>query len=222
LPATTNDLDVLRREPWFSTLPTPLQERIAAVAVMRNYRKSQHLIRQDDPPRGFFGIVSGRTRHVCSVGDDHEVLMHVGGPGLWIGEYVLLSRERAIASVIADEPTRALFLPLGEWDRMVDEQPRWLRPFAELMAQRFALAIRGSAAAQALPREEWLHERLRHMAALERGVNRDASAPDCVTLSQSQLATMVGVSRQTLSSLLAHLQARGLLRVGYRRIELLS
>jgi hypothetical protein len=43
LPATTDDLDVLRRGSWFSTLPTPLQERIAAVAVMRNYRKSQHL-----------------------------------------------------------------------------------------------------------------------------------------------------------------------------------
>ncbi len=51
--------------------------------------------------------------------------------------------------------------------------------------------------------------------------------PDCdagpasVAMSQSQLATMVGVSRQTLSAMLSRLQARGLVRVCYRRIELL-
>jgi Mn-dependent DtxR family transcriptional regulator len=40
-------------------------------------------------------------------------------------------------------------------------------------------------------------------------------------MSQSQIATMMGVSRQTLSGMLSRLQARGLVRVAYRRIELL-
>jgi DNA-binding transcriptional regulator LsrR (DeoR family) len=40
-------------------------------------------------------------------------------------------------------------------------------------------------------------------------------------VSQAELANMVGLSRQTLNALLADLQARGLVEVGYRRVRLL-
>jgi len=47
------------------------------------------------------------------------VLMHVGGPGLWTGEYPLLSRARSIGSVIADAPTHTLYLSPKDWQRIV-------------------------------------------------------------------------------------------------------
>jgi DNA-binding XRE family transcriptional regulator len=43
-----------------------------------------------------------------------------------------------------------------------------------------------------------------------------------IHLSQADLASMVGVSRQTLNAALARLQAQELLRVGFRVIELLG
>ena len=42
--------------------------------------------------------------------------------------------------MIADVPTQALFLSAKEWQRIVDEEPRWLRHFAALVAERFATA----------------------------------------------------------------------------------
>jgi len=41
-------------------------------------------------------------------------------------------------------------------------------------------------------------------------------------MSQSHLASMLGVSRQSLNAALARLQRRGLLRVGFRMIELVE
>ncbi len=73
------DLEMLRRCPWDGALPAALLARIA-VGVVRNILRGQFLIRQGDAPRGLIGVISGRTRHVCAVGDDCEVLMHVGGP----------------------------------------------------------------------------------------------------------------------------------------------
>jgi CRP-like cAMP-binding protein len=213
------DLDILRNGPWYGALPAALQARIAAVGVVRSYRRGQFLIRQGDPPRGLIGVISGRTRHVCAVGDDCEVLMHVGGPGLWTGEYPTLTGKRAIGSVVADAPTRAMLLPLREWQRMVDEHPRWLRPLAELVAERFAFAFRLIAESQGLTREDRLHVRLRRVAEVQQP--DQGAGPASVSMSQSQIATMIGVSRQTLSAMLARLQARGLVRVCYRRIELL-
>jgi CRP-like cAMP-binding protein len=213
------EIEILRRGRWFASLPLALQAGIAQLAVLRKFRAGQYLLRAGDPPRGMFGLVQGRTRHVYPVGEDREVLLHVGGPGLWTGEYVLISRRRSINSVIADAPTTALFLSAKEWQCIVDEDPRWLRHFAVLLAERFATALRAYAEAQALPRDEWVYARLRLVAQVER---EHGSPAPCIRLSQAQLASMVGVSRQTLNAALMRLQARGLLRVGFRTIELVE
>jgi Cyclic nucleotide-binding domain len=132
------EIEILRRGRWFAALPPALQSRIAQLAVPRRFRAGQYLLRAGDPPRGMFRLVQGRTRHVYPVGEDRGVLLHVGGPGLWTGEYVLISRGRSINSVIADAPTTALFLSAKDWHRIVDEEPRWLSHFAVLLAERFA------------------------------------------------------------------------------------
>jgi CRP-like cAMP-binding protein len=213
------EIEVLRRGRWFGTLPQALRARIAQRATLRRFRTGQYLVREGDPPRGMFGVVQGRTRHVCAVGDDREVLMHVAGPGLWTGEYPLLSGARSVGSVVADAPTLALHLGPKDWQRIVDEESRWLRHFAALLAERFAKAYRAYADAQAMTRDEWVHARLKRVAEVERA---HGSSGSCIRLSQAQLASMVGVSRQTLSAALARLRSRGLLRVGFRMIELIE
>jgi CRP/FNR family cyclic AMP-dependent transcriptional regulator len=213
------EIAVLRRGRWFASLPPALQERIAHLSVLSRFRSGQYLLREGDPPRGMFGLVRGRTRHLCSVGEDREVLFHIGGPGLWTGEYPMLSGGRSIGSVIADAPTQALYLSAKDWQRIVDEDPRWLRHFAVLLAERMATALRAYADAQALSRDEWVCARLRLVAQVER---EHGTALPRIRLSQAQLASMVGVSRQTLNASLARLQARGLVRVGFRMIELVE
>jgi CRP-like cAMP-binding protein len=104
------EIDVLRRGRWFASLSPALQARIVQGAVPCRFRPGPYLLREGDPPRGMFDLVQGRTRHVCAVGEEREVLMHFGGPGMWTGEYALLSGARAVGSVIADAPTQALYL----------------------------------------------------------------------------------------------------------------
>ncbi len=213
------EIEILRRGRWFASLPPALQARMAERAMPRRFRTGQYLVREGDPPRGLFGVVQGRTRHVCAVGEDREVLMHVGGPGLWTGEYPLLSGARSIGSVIADAPTLALHLSARDWQRIVAEEPRWLQHFAALLAERFATAYRAYADAQALTRDEWVHARLKRVAEVE---HEHGASVSRIRLSQVHLASMVGVSRQTLNAALSRLQQRGLLRVGFRMIELVE
>jgi CRP/FNR family cyclic AMP-dependent transcriptional regulator len=213
------EIEILRRGRWFASLPPALQARMAERAMLRRFRTGQYLVREGDPPRGLFGVVQGRTRHVCAVGEDREVLMHVGGPGLWTGEYPLLSGARSIGSVIADAPTLALHLSARDWQRIVAEEPRWLQHFAALLAERFATAYRAYADAQALTRDEWVHARLKRVAEVE---HEHGASVSRIRLSQVHLASMVGVSRQTLNAALSRLQQRGLLRVGFRLIELVE
>jgi DNA-binding transcriptional regulator LsrR (DeoR family) len=52
-------------------------------------------------------------------------------------------------------------------------------------------------------------------------MQRDNPAVDAgvIALSQAQLAEMMGISRQTLSTLLDRLEARGIISIGFRSIR---
>lgn len=69
--------------------------------------------------------------------------------------------------------------------------------------------------------EEWLRTRLVDLAAMRRD-ECPTSDPSTITMSQSDLAKMVGVSRQTLSGPLDRLETRCLMKVGYRSIRVLG
>jgi CRP-like cAMP-binding protein len=209
---------LLKKGQWFGSLPPAMQQSILQRAVVRSYAAGEFLIREGEPGRGMFALLHGRTRHVRWIGDGEEVLMHVGEPGVWFGEYPLLSGQPSVGSVIADTDSRALFLPAKECERIIEAEPRYLRPFAALLAERFAFVYRYLAQARGLPPEEFLHARLKGVVAMQR-LDQPSSGPAVVTLSQTALANMVGVSRQTLNVLLRRLEARGLIEVGYRKIR---
>jgi CRP-like cAMP-binding protein len=209
--------EILRRGRCFAALPPALQARMAERAMPRRLRTGQYLLRQGDPPRGLFGVLHGRTRPVCAVGEDRELLTHVGGPGLWTGECPLPAGGPSIGSVIADAPALALRLGARHWQRIVAAVLRWLQPFAALLAERFATAFGAHADVQAMTRDEGVHARLKRVAEMERAHGSTASR---IRLSQALPASMPGLSRQTLNGSPSRLQRRGLLRVGFRMIEL--
>lgn len=215
------DFELLKRGLWFGGLPKQLQTLIAERSTVRSYRKGEFLLREGAPGKGMFALLEGRTRHLRSAGSASEVLLHVGEPGLWFGEYTAICRQPSVGSVVADTTSRALLLPVAEFERIIEEQPRYLRPFAMLMGERFALAYRFAADVRGLGIEEWLHARLAAVAEMHRR-DQPSREPPTVTLSQSDLATMIGISRQRLSLLLSRLQERGLIEVGYRKIRLLG
>jgi CRP-like cAMP-binding protein len=214
-------LALLKKGHWFGGLPLSLQEQILQRSAVRSYGKGEFVIREGDAGRGMFALLHGRTRHVRWVGEAEEVLLHVGEPGVWFGEYPLLSGQPSVGSVIAEVESRVLFLPAAEFERIVAADPRYLRPFAALLAERFAFVYRYLAQAHGLSPEEFLHARLKGVVAMQR-LDQPSSGPADVSLSQAALANMVGVSRQTLSGLLARLEARGLVEVGYRKIRVLG
>lgn len=212
------DLEVLKAS-WFGGLPQPLQASILARSRPARFAKGEHLIRQGDPATGIYGLLAGRTHHLRQVGESEEILLHVGEPGIWTGEVPLLTGEGAIGHVVAAAPSRALFLPAREFEAIVDEEPRHIGHFARLTARRFAFAYRFLAESHGLTAQDWLLSRLRGILEVQRAGAVADPASDTLAISQSQLANMVGLSRQTLNLLLSRLARRGVVEVGFRSIR---
>jgi CRP-like cAMP-binding protein len=213
--------EILKQSRWFGGLPDKLQDRIAQGSIVRTFGKGDFIIQEGVPTEGMFAVLEGQVRVMRRVADAHEVLVHVGEVGFWFGEYGTMTGAPSIGSIIADSPVRALSLPTSEFERIVDEEPRYFRAFANLLFERYAVLFRYMGETHSLTTEEWLRTRLADLVATRRG-DSPTSDPTSITVSQADLATMIGVSRQTLNALLTRLEARGLIEVGYRSIRVLD
>jgi CRP-like cAMP-binding protein len=214
------DVEFLRRGCWFGSLPAELQSLIVDRSILRAYRKGAHIIGEGAPPRGLFALLDGRVHIVRGVGEADEALIHVGEPGFWFGEHGTLSGKPAIASIVATTSTRVLLLPVTEFQRIVHDEPRHYPNFATLLYERYTTVFRYASEARAVAAEEWLWTRLQDLAAIRRRDAQLSGAID-ITVSQAELATMVGVSRQTLCMLLRRLEQRGVIEVAYKKIRVL-
>lgn len=218
--AVDRDVELLRRGRWFGSLPTELQSLLIEGSMLRSYRKGARIIGEGAPPRGLFALLEGRVHVLRDVGESAEALFHVGEPGSWFGEHGTLSGKPAIASVVATTNVRVLLLPRAEFQRIVTDEPRHYPFFADLLYERYTTVFRYACEARSVAAEEWLWRRLQDLAAIRRRDARLSGAID-ITVSQAELATMVGVSRQTLCMLLRRLGERGVIEVAYKKIRVL-
>jgi CRP/FNR family transcriptional regulator, cyclic AMP receptor protein len=214
-------LELLQQGRWFGALDPALQQLILQRSRVVRFEPGDCLIEEASPPKGLYAVLEGRVRAVRRLADGRDAPVHVGGRGFWCGEYATLAGQPSIGSAIADSRVRALFLSAAEFERIVDEEPRHYRAFMELLLERYARVFGSVAELHGLPSEERLRRRLESIAALWRD-DVPTSGPVDIPLSQLELASMVGLSRQRLSTLLGRLEAQGLIEAGFRSIRVLG
>ena len=213
---------LLKAGRWFGGLPAALQDLIIERSVRKPYRKGDYIVREGKPPKAMHAVLSGRVRVTRKVGDEQEeMLIQLGEPGFWFGDYAVYAGANSIGSIVADTAVTTLALTVGEFERIVREEPAYFRAFADLLFERYADLFRYLGESRGLAPEDWLRTRLIDLAAIMRRDNPGVGA-GVITLSQTELAAMMGISRQTLSTLLRRLEARGIITVGFRSIRVLS
>lgn len=215
-------LDLLGASSWFGALPPELQSLIIDRSVVRKYRRNQVIVRQDEPTRGMFCVLRGRVRGVNRLSDGSEVLVHIGELGSWFAVYSMLANDVSIGSVVADCPVTTLNLPQPQFARIVRDEPSYYQYFARLLIEQFKMVFRYLGEVQGLEPEGLLLLRLRELVAVARRDRPGTPLANEIAVSQADLATMIGVSRQTLNVLLSRLERRGLVKIKFRRIQVIE
>lgn len=167
-------------------------------------------------------VLSGKVHVTRKVGAERrDVLIHVGEPGFWFGDYAVYARTPSIGSIFAATDVATLALSAAAFERIVRDEPTYFRCFADLLLERYADLFRYLAESHGLHAEDWLRTRLVDLAAAMRRDNPSTDA-GVITISQAELATMMGVSRQTVNAMLRRLQARGIVELRTRSIRVLD
>jgi CRP/FNR family transcriptional regulator len=132
-----------------------------------------------------------------------EQVFHTEGPGATLGEGPLFDGGGYIASAVALEPTRLLFLARGEVLRLCRRRPQVAIAMLRTMARR----VRHFAGIVSDLAFRPVTERLARYLEAAAGASLKPGASVDLTLTQAQLAARLGTVRELVARALSQLEA---------------
>jgi CRP/FNR family transcriptional regulator, cyclic AMP receptor protein len=210
----------LRAGRWFGALPDDLQARLLDAGVARSLAKGEWLFARGDAPGGLFAVVDGAIRIATTAPSGKEILLALVEPPMWFGEVAVFDHLPRTHNAIAADASMVLQVPGPALDAILDAQPKYWREVGLLLASKLRLTFLAMEDSAVLPIPDRLARRL--LMAVERYGEWHDRSSRVVDLGQEELATMLSTSRQTVNHLLKNLEARGIVRLAYRHIEIVD
>ncbi|NBB71669.1 MAG: helix-turn-helix domain-containing protein [Alphaproteobacteria bacterium] len=207
---------VLLERGWLAEQPRRLQEEVLARGRIRRYGRGDVVFRRGDPAGGLYGVVDGSVLHRFPTADHDSYVADGGSAGSWFGEPSLSGRRPRTVTVVSKATTVLLHLSLGSFDDLVAREPAHWRSFAALACRHHEHLLRLLAERRPAPPRRRLAARL--LGLLDEPVSARAGGGRKLTLTQSELADMTGVSRHTVNRVLSEFAAEGVLAAAYGRI----
>jgi CRP-like cAMP-binding protein len=209
----TEALQLMTQHGWLSRRPMVFREEVVRRSRLRHYEAGESLYNYGDGLSGMFGLISGQILMRVPPAD---TIVNVLRPGQWVGDATGFIREQRWVSLIAGSQLHVLHLPQAEFDDMVRDAEN-CRHFAANTAESLAEAVTVVANLTQPDSEVRVAQRLLTFMGVHGATRQEAFG-----FSQADLATMCGLSRQTMSKVLAGLAARGIIALHYRRIEVID
>lgn len=210
-------VELLARVPVFSTLERPDLERIAELAVPRQFEPGQAVFREGDSSDTCYVVRHGHARAVRTHGDGRTITLATFGPGDIFGELAMFEDERRSATVEAIEPTSVVGVLGPDMRRLMSEHPQ--------IATRLVIALgrRLRETNERLSRQSFQTVQSRVAIVLGQLVDAEIAAGKdpadvLVTATQADLAQLAGSSRESASRFLAVLERAGVISQGRGRL----
>ncbi|HEU4759383.1 MAG TPA: Crp/Fnr family transcriptional regulator [Dehalococcoidia bacterium] len=206
----TTAADLLARVPFLAALSSADRENLAAAGQRRRFGKGQTIFHKDDPGQSLFIIEEGAVRIYLPTAQGADLTVAVLGAGDFFGDVALLDGRPRSASAAALEATATFTVDRADFIRLLESRPsaamavlaavtRRLRETDEMAADLAFLDVAGRLAKKLLELAQ------SHGAPLERGVRLT------LPLTQEDLASMVGVTRESANRHLSAFRRRGLI-----------
>jgi len=210
-------VELLARVPVFSTLVPADLERIAELAVPRDFEPGQVVFREGDSSDTCYIVRSGRARAVREHSDGRTITLATFGPGDIFGELAMFEDERRSATVEAIEPTTAVAVLGPDMRRLMTEHPG--------IATRLVIALgrRLRESNERLSRQSFQTVQSRVAVVLRDLIQQRIAAGAAptevlLTATQADLAQLAGSSRESASRFLAVLERAGVISQGRGRL----
>jgi CRP-like cAMP-binding protein len=202
----------LRRNPLFSEVRPEALRHVARALRRRQYRRDEVIFHQGDQGDALHVIASGAVKIVLEAEDGAEAILVTLRPPESFGEIAMLDGAPRSASAIALEPTTTLVLPGAELRQLMDADTTLRDAMFASLAAGFRRLTTQVEELHFLDVPGRLATRLSRLAA-----EVDPDANEVVIpwpYNQSDLAAMIGATRQSVNRVFNELVDAGLVRRG--------
>jgi CRP/FNR family transcriptional regulator, cyclic AMP receptor protein len=205
-------VDSLRRCALFAHTDDARLTALAELMRRRRYRRNEVIFHQDDVGDSLHVVASGAVKIVLPSAEGDEAIIATLKPGDFFGELALLDGSPRSTTATALEQTETLALPRDEFQRLLATDPALVTALLRALAGELRRLTGHVEELHFLDLAGRLSMRLVRLA---RGV--DPAAKGRVELNwpftQSDLAAMIGGTRQSVNKLLSVLEEDGLVQI---------
>jgi len=205
---------LLRDIPLLARLSKGDLRAIASRGRLRSYAAEQMIFAEAAPGDSLHIVIEGEVRISVLSPDGVEATVALLGPGEFVGDLALLDGRPRSASAITTGPTRTLVVRRDDFRRWLTERPSAALALLEALSLRVRRTDEALADLSffALPRR--LAKRLLALAA-DHGEAQ-------LRITQPQLASMLGVTRESVNKQLNEFARRGWVKLGRGSVSLLD
>ena len=205
-------VDSLRRCALFAHVDADALRALAGQMRRRRFRRNEVIFHQGDIGDSLQVVVSGGVKIVLPSHEGDEAIIASLKPGDFFGELALLDGAPRSTTATSLEPTETLALPRDQFQRLLAEDPRIVQALLHALAEELRRLTGHVEELHFLDLAGRLSMRLVRLAR-----EGDPEAQGRVELdwpfTQSDLAAMIGGTRQSVNKLLSGLVEDGLVTI---------
>lgn len=202
--------------PLFSGLDARTREVVEQHSALRAVRKNTVVIQKGDESGVLYVVISGRLKVTVADGQGKEVILNTLGPGDYFGELAILGDMPRTATVMSLEDSKLLTLSRKAFLDLVREQPDIALAVIRNLTERVSQLTEQVGRLALGDVYSRIRDALNAQAVEEGGV--------LVTgrFTQSEIAQMVGSSREMVSRVFKDLREGGYIRLDDKRVVILK
>ncbi|MGD0123404.1 MAG: Crp/Fnr family transcriptional regulator [Candidatus Limnocylindrales bacterium] len=206
-------VEALGRCRLFAGMGPDALRAMARTLRARRFRRGEVLFHEGDPGDALFVVASGAVKVVVPSEEGEEAILATLRRGDFLGELALLDGAPRSASAVALEATEVLALPRDQFLALVATEPAIRDALMASLAGELRRLTTHVAELHFLDLTGRLAARLARLAEEHGDRLPDGTIRLDAPLTQSDLAAMIGATRQSVNKLLGEFEADGLLKM---------
>jgi CRP-like cAMP-binding protein len=207
------------RRTFLSALDPESRAALRERGRLQRYRPGGVVLYEGQVDAPVVVVLEGVVRVSSLAGDGRELVLAFRGPGSILGELAALDQGKCSATVTAIDDLATITLRPSEFHAFLLERPDAAIALLRLLGERLRDADRKRVEFAAMDTPGRVAARIVELADRFGETQPDGSILISLTLSQEELATWVGSSREATVKALGQLRGLGLVETGRKRIR---
>jgi len=206
---------------WFAELPPSLRQSIIGRARVQRVAAGTRITQRGDAAGNWVGVARGALRLGAALSDGRVFTLDFMGPGQWFGDIALVDLRAEDLDMVAHVPSTLLIVGKQDMHELMELSPDFRDALLQLNCQRLRRMYKRCEERHALSLPQRLAKQVLRLAR-QFGRPTAAGVRIDLAISQGDLASMVGGSRQRVNRALRQMQQLGIMQLGPQRLLVLD